>query len=95
MKTIKSNCTGSCPVCDNESIQYGEVSFEGEQCYFPWTCLYCGQTGEECYNMEFVGHNIDFDDESLEIEDYMIGTAIKTKEERKNEFVDILTKIEL
>lgn len=83
MKTIKSNCTGSCPVCDNESIQYGAVSFEGEQCYFPWTCLHCGQTGEEWYNMEFIGHNIDFDGESLEIEDYMIGKTLKNKEEKK------------
>ena len=83
MKTIKSNCTGSCPLCNSDSIDYGVVVFTDGQCYFPWTCTQCGQTGEEWYNMEFIGHNIDFDGESLEIEDYMIGKTLKNKEEKK------------
>lgn len=90
MKTIKSNWQGKCCVCNSDSIDYGVVVFTDGQCYFPWTCKQCGQTGEEWFDMQFIGHNIDFDDECLEIEDYMVGSTIKTKEERKNEFIDIL-----
>lgn len=83
MKTIKSNWQGMCPICNSYSINYGVVVFTDGQCYFPWTCTQCGQTGEEWFDMQFIGHNINFDDDCLEIEDYMVGTTLRTKREEE------------
>ena len=68
---IKSNDMGYCPVCDNDDLDYDSVQFEGNMCYFPWHCKWCGTTGNEWYNLEFVGHDnvYDKDDEYINMED--------------------------
>ena len=70
---FKSNERGHCPYCNSDYIDYGSVDFEGDMCYFPWTCYGCGKQGEEWYSMEFIGHNVITDNEIIEITSDMIG----------------------
>ena len=45
-----------CPYCEGEDLDYKQVQFEGDQCYFPWKCCKCGAKWEEWYNMDFIWH---------------------------------------
>lgn len=54
-----SNEQGKCPYCNHEDLEYGAAEFEGDMLYYPWTCEHCGRTGEEWYDLNFVGHNDD------------------------------------
>lgn len=45
-----------CPCCDKASLDYDEVEFYDDQCYFPRKCQNCWATGEEWYSMDFIGH---------------------------------------
>ena len=69
---FKSNNQGHCPYCDSDNLDYGRTEFEGEMCYFPFTCQDCGKEGEEWYSMEFTGHNAyNEDNEIVEVEYYL------------------------
>lgn len=52
------NEEGHCPKCDSTDLNYGAVEFEGDMCYFPYTCNECGTHGEEWYRLDFEGHNV-------------------------------------
>ena len=51
------NKPGYCPKCGGINLKYYPVSFNGNNCYFDYTCEDCGIEGKEYYYMEFVGHN--------------------------------------
>ena len=56
----KSNEQGKCPYCNSLELEYGAAEFQDDgMVFYPWTCEHCGRTGEEWYNMTFVGHNDD------------------------------------
>lgn len=56
---VKSNKVGVCPFCNKEGVlDYGSTSLEGGMLYYEWTCLNCNHTGEEWYELSFVGHNV-------------------------------------
>ena len=61
------NVQGWCPICKEECLDYGEVVFEGESCYFPWKCDECGLEGREWYSLSFVGHSV-YDENGNDIE---------------------------
>ena len=69
---FKNNKQGTCPFCGNQDLKYGAVNFEGEFCYFPWECNYCGEKGEEWYELSFAGHNVMVNGEIIEIDENMI-----------------------
>ena len=70
---VKSNNGGFCPFCNGDNLEYKEVAFDGDMCYFPWECLDCKHEGEEWYSLNFIGHNvIDEIGDNIEIEDSMI-----------------------
>lgn len=74
---VKSNKQGICPYCNSDDLEYGCVEFEGDMCYFPFTCNSCDKQGEEWYNMDFSGHNV-FDEEGTNIE---VSELLKDSEE--------------
>lgn len=59
MKKIKIQSVeeNTCPICGGE-LDYDTAEFVDDLVYYPYTCLKCGQKGEEYYKMLFVGHNI-------------------------------------
>lgn len=52
-----------CPHCWGENLDYGEVDFYDDQCYFPRDCPDCGASWEEWYSMDFIWHeNVNTED---------------------------------
>lgn len=71
---VKSNNAGTCPVCNQDSaLEYAEIEFDGDMCWFPWRCKECGAEGEEWYILTFTGHNVyNEEGDCIEITDDMI-----------------------
>lgn len=64
----KSNEQGRCPYCNEPTLDYGVAEFQDDYMIsYPWTCESCGHTGEEWYDMKFIGHN-DEEGNIIEIE---------------------------
>ena len=56
-----------CPCCHSGNLEYWEVEFYDDQCYFPRTCYDCKATWEEWYTMDFSWHYNMFDKDWNEI----------------------------
>ena len=56
---IKSNEEGVCPFCNNNMLECESAEIEGNMICYPWKCSKCGHSGEEWYEMNFVGHNVE------------------------------------
>lgn len=71
---VKSNNAGNCPICNQDSaLDYAEIQFDGDMCWFPWRCGECGAEGEEWYKLTFIGHNVyNEEGDCIEITDDMI-----------------------
>lgn len=72
---IKSNEQGICPLCKSEKLEYGALNLEGDMAYFKWECEECGARGEEWYEMNFAGHNVENENGDL-IEIEFVGEEI-------------------
>ena len=71
--TAKSNSEGVCPICNGTNLNYGSIEVRGNMIYYPWKCEDCSQSGEEWYDLIFIGHSVrDEDGVSIEIESDMI-----------------------
>lgn len=56
----KSNEQGKCPYCNSLELEYGVAEFQHDELvFYPWKCKHCGRTGEEWYELNFIGHNDD------------------------------------
>lgn len=47
---------GICPVCESETLAYGEMRTDATGNIYPWKCNNCGAEGEETYEVTFTGH---------------------------------------
>ena len=56
-----------CPCCWSNNLEYWEVEFYDDQCYFPRTCYDCKAEWEEWYSMEFIEHTNLYDKDWNEI----------------------------
>ena len=56
------NEAGKCPYCGSEDLDYEGMEPEDDMVYYPWTCSYCGASGEEWYNLAFIGHSVETED---------------------------------
>lgn len=74
---VKSNSEGRCPFCDSYNMEYGSLEFEGDLCYFPWTCRNCGHEGQEWYSMCFEGHNVITENGNTMIESSMVESEVE------------------
>ena len=64
----KSNKQGQCPYCNSNKLEYGVIERQEDGlAYYPWTCKNCGHSGEEWYELKFIGHN-DEDGQEIELE---------------------------
>lgn len=62
----KSNEQGRCPYCNEYTLEYGAIEADdADMIHYPWICENCKRTGEEWYEINFIGHN---DDEGNPIE---------------------------
>jgi len=52
---FKKNEAGVCPVCGNESLDYGSAEIECYDIKYPWTCE-CGASGDEYCDIIFSEH---------------------------------------
>tara|TARA_R110002020_G_scaffold182352_1_gene377723 strand:- start:490 stop:714 length:225 start_codon:yes stop_codon:yes gene_type:complete len=48
-----SYCAGHCPKCESEEIEYRELEWLDESCYFPSSCLDCKLEFKEHYNVVY------------------------------------------
>lgn len=51
-----SNRACECPFCGSPMLDYGDLETANHDIYYPWTCLHCGASGREIYELSFVGH---------------------------------------
>ena len=56
------NEAGKCPYCGSEDLDYEGMEPEDDMVYYPWTCAYCGVSGEEWYNLAVIGHSVETED---------------------------------
>ena len=54
-KQQKPNVEGICPVCGNH-IAYGSFELQDEGGVYDWSCLCCGASGKEGYDLVFDSH---------------------------------------
>ena len=52
---------GTCPVCGNEDLEYGDSGIEDTSYYYRWECSGCDRSGREWHNLVFDEHIIDTD----------------------------------
>lgn len=52
---VKGN-PDTCPICGSLLIEHDEIEMAGDQVYYPWHCVRCGATGQETYELKFIGH---------------------------------------
>jgi len=45
---------GTCASCMSKEISYDYFELDGEQGYFPYMCLNCGNNGKEWYKLEYI-----------------------------------------
>lgn len=45
-----------CPICHQESLDYGVMNVYDNSVGYPWECANCHSRGEEMYNLIFDGH---------------------------------------
>lgn len=70
---FKSNKEEHCPICNSNNLEYGAMNFETVGAgYIKWVCKDCKAVGEEWFELNFIGHSVEVDDEMIEIEDNMI-----------------------
>ena len=70
---LKSNEDGKCPFCNSFDLDYGALEVADNYVYYPWTCNECGKSGDEFYELKFVGHNVyDEDGNSIIVSEDMI-----------------------
>lgn len=66
--TYKSNEQGQCPYCNSYELEYGAIEMQDDGlAFYPWTCEHCGHSGEEWYELNFIGHN-DEDGKEIKLE---------------------------
>lgn len=72
---LKSNREKECPFCGgNNTLDYERIEMvENDVGYYKWHCLNCDNNGEEWVEINFLGHNVEIDNEMIEITDNMIG----------------------
>jgi len=52
---------GTCPICGNEELEYGDSGIEDTGYYYRWDCPGCDSSGREWHNLVFDEHIIDTD----------------------------------
>ena len=45
-----------CPHCECDNLEYDDVEFYDDQCFFPRKCKNCWAEWEERYQLEFIWH---------------------------------------
>ena len=71
---------GVCPFCHKSNLAYGTAEFEDDMLMFPWECNNCGKTGEEWYDLKFIGHDV-FIEIDNKYEKYEVSALIKKEKE--------------
>ena len=74
---------GVCPFCHKSNLAYGTAEFEDDMLMFPWECNNCGKTGEEWYDLKFIGHDV-FIEIDNKYEKYEVSALIKKEKEKED-----------
>lgn len=57
MQRFVKNEEGVCPACgSDEGLDFDSAEIADGHVKYPWTCEKCQATGDEFYEMNFVGH---------------------------------------